>query len=334
MSAVGGAISACASERDIERLPVERGEYHVPVLADEVVALLSAIDGGVVIDATLGGGGHSALLLAANPTIRVLGIDRDPEARATAAATLAPYAGRFCIAAATFAQIATVVRENDSWIDGAPVVGVLMDLGVSSHQLDEGSRGFSFRADAPLDMRMDPTTGLTAAEYIAQADLHDFTRLLRANGEDRFAFAIAKSVLAACPQTTDELSVAVERVVPMAARRKGHVATRVFQALRIAVNDEIGQLEAGLAGALQVLSTDGVLAVISYHSGEDRLVKSTFATWATGGCTCVHALGCVCGAVALATVDRASSQLATAAEIESNPRARSARLRVARKVAP
>jgi len=120
--------------------------------------------------------------------------------------------------------------------------------------------------------------------------------------------------------------------VPMAARRKGHVATRVFQALRIAVNDEMGQLERGLDGALGVLDTDGILTVISYHSGEDRTVKSTFHRWATGGCQCPQALGCVCGAVATATVDRASSQLATADEIARNPRARSARLRIARKV--
>ncbi len=332
MSSVGGAsFSACSPTGDIERLPVERGSYHVPVMADEIVALLGSLD-GVVVDATLGGGGHSALLLAVNPTLRIIGIDRDPEARAQAAQTLAPFAGRFMIAAATFAEIADVVRDNAAWIDGAPIVGVLMDLGVSSHQLDEGERGFSFRADAPLDMRMDPTSGVTAAEYLATADVHEFIRLLRANGEDRFAGAIARSVITAQPTTTDELSAAVARAVPMAARRKGHVATRVFQALRIAVNDEMGQLEEGLTGALNVLAPQGVLSVISYHSGEDRFVKSTFAHWATGGCTCPYALGCVCGAVALVTVDRASAALATATEISSNPRARSARLRVARKV--
>ena len=308
-------------------------EYHTPVMGREVVDVLASVGEGVVIDATLGGGGHSALLLAANPHLRVLGIDRDPDARAQATKVLAPFAGRFLICSATFADIAEVVADSASWINGAPIVGVLMDLGVSSFQLDNGERGFSFRADAPLDMRMDQTTGLTAAEYIATADLDAFTALLRANGKDRFAFAIAKSVLASRPQTTNELSSAVERVVPMAARRKGHVATRVFQALRIAVNDEMVQLERGLTGALQVLSPNGVLYVISYHSGEDRMVKSTFHHWATGGCTCPHELGCVCGAVPSATVDRASAQLASDAEISQNPRARSARVRIARKVA-
>lgn len=333
MSDGGGAISACTPAEDIERLPVHRGDYHVPVMASEIVSLFGDAPAGVVVDATLGGGGHSALILEANPAIRIIGIDRDPQARTAAAAALGHFTGRHSIVAATFAEIALVVRERDAWINGSPVVGVLMDLGVSSHQLDDGARGFSFRADAPLDMRMDPTVGMTAAQYLATADVHALTKLLRANGEDRFAGAIARSVLAASPATTNELSAAVERAVPMAARRRGHVATRVFQALRIAVNDELTQLERGLEGARDVLSRDGILAVISYHSGEDRLVKSTFAEWASGGCHCSYDLGCVCGATPLVTVDRASSQLATDDEVAHNPRARSARLRVARKVA-
>ena len=327
------SFSACAADSPIERLPVERTEYHEPVMVNEVLATFADCSEGVIVDATLGGGGHSARLLAAMPSIRILGIDRDPAARAQASAVLAPFTGRWMIAAATFSSIADVVAESQTWLAGAPIVGVLMDLGVSSHQLDEGSRGFSFRSDAPLDMRMDPTTGITAAQYVAQVDVHDFTRLLRENGEERFAGAIARSVITALPTTTNELSAAVERAVPMAARRKGHVATRVFQALRIAVNNEMEQLETGLEGALSVLAGGGLLAVISYHSGEDRLVKSTFHEWSTGGCTCSYALGCVCGAVARAHVLRASSQLATADEIARNPRARSARYRVARKVA-
>jgi len=326
------SFSACADFADIERLQAERTDYHEPVLVDEIVALYHAHASGVLIDATLGGGGHSARLLAAYPSLRIIGIDRDPEARAQAAKVLAPFGDRVRIVSATFGEMREVVTDARAWLAGAPIVGVLMDLGVSSHQLDAGERGFSFRADAPLDMRMDPTSGLTAAEYIASADVHEFTRLLRENGEDRFAGAIARSIIKSLPQTTAELSAAVERVVPMAVRRKGHVATRAFQALRIAVNDEMGQLARGLEGALEVLAADGILTVISYHSGEDRTVKSTFQRWATGGCQCSQALGCVCGAVALATVDRASSQLATANEISLNPRARSARLRIARKV--
>jgi 16S rRNA (cytosine1402-N4)-methyltransferase len=237
------------------------------------------------------------------------------------------------IVAATFATMADVIAEQADFLAGEPVTGVLMDLGVSSHQLDELSRGFSFRGDAPLDMRMDPTQGITAAQYLASADLHDFVRLLRANGEDRFAGGIARSVLERQPQTTAELTDAVERAVPMAARRRGHVATRVFQALRIVVNDEMNELDLGIEGALSVLAPGGLLAIISYHSGEDRAVKAALLEASTGGCHCPYELGCVCGAVARVNLSRASAQLATAGEVEANPRARSARLRTAQRVA-
>jgi len=306
--------------------------YHVPVLEKEIVELFTSLPAGVVVDATLGGAGHTSALLRAASHLRVIGIDRDPEARAEAAKHLEAFAGRYLIVDATFSDIEHVVRSAGEFIKGEPIVGVLMDLGVSSHQLDESSRGFSFRANAPLDMRMDPTKGLTAAQYIEQADLHEFARLLRENGENRFAGSIAKSVLERKPTTTDELTEAVERAVPMAARRKGHVATRVFQALRIVVNGEEAQLAAGLDGALGVVAPGGIVAVISYHSGEDKVVKSVFAEAASGGCTCPVALGCVCGAVPTVEVFKASAQLATAEEIERNPRARSARFRIARKV--
>jgi 16S rRNA (cytosine1402-N4)-methyltransferase len=210
----------------------------------------------------------------------------------------------------------------------------LMDLGVSSHQLDESSRGFSFRVDAPLDMRMDATKGETAAQLLARIDAHELVQLLRANGENRFAGSIAKSILSRQPRTTYELNEAVERAVPMAARRRGHVATRVFQALRIGVNDEEQQLVNGLDAAITTLAIGGVLAVIAYHSGEDRVVKSVFHEAATGGCHCPVELGCVCGAIKRVAVFKASAQLASAGEIEQNPRARSARLRLARKLAP
>jgi 16S rRNA (cytosine1402-N4)-methyltransferase len=245
---------------------------------------------------------------------------------------LARFGDRAKIVAATFGDLADVVSAQGSWINGEPVVAVLMDLGVSSRQLDDPSRGFSFRADAPLDMRMDPSTGITAAELLRTMDQHTFARLLRENGESRFAGAIAKAVLAAQPKTTGALVSAVESAVPMAARRRGHVATRAFQALRIAVNDEERQLTDGLAGAMQVLQPGGVAAVISYHSGEDRVVKQYFAHEASGGCTCPATLPCVCGATARARVFKNSAQLARADEIASNPRARSARLRLAQKV--
>jgi len=324
--------SALSPVVSIERLQMAQGNYHQPVLEQEIVELLSSASTGVVIDATLGGGGHAFALLNAAPQLRLIGIDRDPEAREAASKRLEQFSDRVCIVDSTFAEMKSVVAELSDFIMSSPIVGVLMDLGVSSHQLDESSRGFSFRADAPLDMRMDPTKGETAAEYITRVDQHEFARLLRENGENRFAGSIAKSVIERQPKTTDELTEAVERAVPMAARRRGHVATRAFQALRIVVNSEEEQLSEGLDAALEILGENGILAVISYHSGEDRVVKSVLHEAATGGCKCPVALGCVCGAVASVSVFKASAQLASAAEIEVNPRARSARLRVARKL--
>ncbi|MGC1420201.1 MAG: 16S rRNA (cytosine(1402)-N(4))-methyltransferase RsmH [Acidimicrobiales bacterium] len=306
--------------------------FHVPVLKREIVELFAGQGSGVLVDATLGGGGHTEAILQAAPQLRVLGIDRDPEARDAARERLRGFGDRVLVVDATFSELVAVLSRHADFVGGQPVVGVLMDLGVSSHQLDESSRGFSFRVDAPLDMRMDPTTGETAAEFLARIDQHELVRLLRANGENRFAGSIAKSVLTRQPRTTAELTEAVERAVPMAARRRGHVATRVFQALRIAVNDEEQQLTQGLDAAIDRLAVGGVLAVISYHSGEDRVVKSVLHEAATGGCHCPVELGCVCGAIKRVTVYKASAQLASAREIEGNPRARSARLRIARKL--
>jgi 16S rRNA (cytosine1402-N4)-methyltransferase len=305
--------------------------FHVPVLESEIVELFASQPTGVVVDATLGGAGHAYALLKSAPQLRILGIDRDPDARAASAERLAEFEGRVRIVDATFGQLRDTLVRNADFIGAEPIVGILMDLGVSSHQLDDASRGFSFRADAPLDMRMDPTRGETAAQFLSHVDQHQLVRLLRENGESRFAGSIAKSVLERQPQTTNELSEAVERAVPMAARRRGHVATRVFQALRIAVNgeDELGN---GLDAALEALTAGGILAVISYHSGEDRVVKTVLHEAATGGCHCPPELGCVCGAVPRVTVFKASARLAGQSEIERNPRARSARLRGARKL--
>ena len=308
--------------------------YHEPVLASEIVELFASLPAGVVIDATLGGGGHADALLNAAPQLRVLGVDRDPDARDEATKRLRAHESRVRVVGATFAELSDVLRDNEDFLRGDDVVAVLMDLGVSSHQLDDVRRGFSFRADAPLDMRMDPTHGETASELLARIDQHELARLLRNNGESRFAGSIAKSLIERQPRTTYELNEAVERAVPRAARRRGHVATRVFQALRIAVNAEEDQLSEGLEAALNALSVSGLMAVISYHSGEDRVVKSFFAEQQSGGCRCSPELGCVCGAIARVKVFKASAQLASATEVAANPRARSARLRVARKVAP
>ena len=334
VTATRESSSALSLAVAIERLRMAPDRFHEPVLASEIVELLSSLPEGVVIDATLGGAGHSEALLAAAPHLRVLGIDRDPTAIIEARRRLAPFTSRALVVKATFAEIDDVLSREATFMAGDPVVGVLMDLGVSSHQLDEPSRGFSFRADAPLDMRMDPTSGESAADYLARVDTHELARLLRNHGEGRFAGSIAKSIVDRRPLTTSELSEAVERAVPMAARRRGHVATRVFQALRVEVNAEEEQLSVGLNAALDALSVGGVFAVISYHSGEDRVVKSFFAEQQSGGCRCSLELGCVCGAISRVQVFKASAQLASAGEIALNPRSRSARLRIARKIAP
>ncbi len=308
--------------------------YHRPVLLAPVRDFLLAAGPGVYVDATLGGAGHAEALLQGSPDIFLLGIDRDPEARESARARLAPFAERVRIVAATFAELRRVLDDNSDFVGDRPLRGVLMDLGVSSHQLDDPQRGFSFRADAPLDMRMDPTTGMTAAEWLASTDVVSLTRLLRINGEDRFAPGIARALLERRPTTTGELSETVESAVPPAARRRGHVATRVFQALRVVVNDEVDQLSEGLEAALDALDLEGRLVVISYHSGEDRAVKAVLREAQTGGCTCPYELGCVCGAVSRVTVPHSGAILADAREVADNPRARSARLRTAIKVAP
>jgi 16S rRNA (cytosine1402-N4)-methyltransferase len=308
--------------------------YHEPVLVNEVVALLAGQPAGVVVDATIGGGGHADAILSARSDLAVLGIDRDPEARDVASRRLARFSAHARVVGATFAELAEVLEANEEFVAGRPVVGVLMDLGVSSHQFDEGRRGFSYRVDAPLDMRMDPSRGRTAAQVIATIDAHELARLLREHGETRFAGVIARSIVESRPSTTLELVAAVERAVPPSARRRGHVATRVFQALRVAVNDEALQLARGLDAALDVVAVGGVIAVIAYHSGEDRVVKAFFDVARTGGCTCPPGLPCVCGAVARVDVASRGARLARPDEVARNPRARSARLRVARKVAP
>jgi len=301
---------------------------HHPVLEREVVELFTGLKTGVIIDATLGGGGHAAALLTADPNNTLLGIDRDPAARRAATARLEPFGNRVTIVDGEFANMADFLTPQSD------VVGILMDLGVSSPQLDDADRGFSFRADAPLDMRMDSTRGITASELVASIDQHSLARLLRQHGEQRFAGAIAKSIIERRPETTNSLVEAVERAVPMAARRRGHVATRVFQALRVEVNDEEGQLQRGLSAAIEFLAPGGILVVISYHSGEDQVVKSVLREAATGGCSCPVALGCVCGAQPSMVVKKFGAVMATGEEVVLNPRARSARLRYGWKVSP
>ena len=321
------------SSEPVGRLQMANDFQHTAVLVDRIAEIFADQPAGLIVDATVGGGGHASRLLALANGHLLLGIDRDPAARAAATTVLGEFAGRFAIVAGTFGSFESALAVAPTFISSQPIVGILFDLGVSSPQLDDPDRGFSFRADAPLDMRMDPTQKMTAALLLEEIDTHELARLLHRHGENRFAGAIARSIKKLAPKTTGELVKAIELAVPIPARRRGHVASRAFQALRVEVNDEERQLDEGLAAAISVLAPGGVLAIISYHSGEDRVVKSVLHEAATGGCVCPTQLGCVCGAVAVMRVHRASAEMAGADEVALNARSRSARLRYGWKLA-
>jgi len=306
----------------LEELQMAHAFAHTPVLSHEVVALFAPVPTGVLVDATVGGGGHSAALLAARDDLTLIGLDRDPVALEAARHRLAPFGDRVTLVHATFAELDTVTSGS------GPLSGVLFDLGVSSPQLDIAQRGFSYRRDGDLDMRMDQTAGATAGQLVNELPEAALATLFRENGEGRLAGRIARAVVAARPLTsTVQLADVVAAAVPAAVRRKGHPAARVFQALRIQVNDELGQLEAALPVALERLAVGGRCAVISYHSGEDRLTKQIFVAASTGGCTCPPGLPCVCGARAQHRLVFRGSHQASAQEVAGNRRAESARLR-------
>ncbi|HXQ19058.1 MAG TPA: 16S rRNA (cytosine(1402)-N(4))-methyltransferase RsmH [Acidimicrobiales bacterium] len=323
-----------------------RDAQHEPVLADTVAALFDQVPGGVVLDATLGLGGHAAALLSANPRVVVLGLDRDRDALALAEERLRPFGPRAVVQYARFADLRQVV--DVAWAAGgglwpsageaavSPTLsGALFDLGVSSLQLDRPERGFSYRRDAPLDMRMDASSGPRALEVVNEATEADLTRWFAANGETRLARRLARAIVVARPlATTGQLARVVEAAVPAAVRRRGHPASRVFQAIRIVVNDELGELATALPAALDLLSVGGRCVVISYHSGEDRLVKDAFAVAASGGCSCPPGLPCRCGAVVEYRLVFRGARKALPAEIERNPRASSARLRAIERIGP
>jgi len=287
---------------------MDRGFDHVPVLADAVLAAFAELPpGGVLLDCTLGGGGHSGLLLAAHPGLRLIGLDQDPSARAAAAEALAPFADRVQIVATNFA----------AFVPSEPVSAVLADLGVSSPQLDVPARGFSFRLDGPLDMRMNPLAGETAGALIDRLDETALADLIYGYGEERLSRRIARRIQEQGPwagRTTAELAYLVAGCYPPAARRgRIHPATRTFQALRIAVNDELGVLDHLLGAAPDWLLPGGLFGVISFHSLEDRRVKTAFLRDER-----------------LERVTRKAVQ-ASDDEVGANPRARSARWRVARR---
>lgn len=305
---------------------------HRPVMVDTVVSILAAVPPGVVVDATVGGAGHARALLETRPDLRLLGLDRDPDALAAAAVALAPFEGRLGLRHARFDRLAAAVDE----LGETAIAGALFDLGVSSPQLDRAERGFSYRADAPLDMRMDPTEARTAADVVNGFSAEDLTRLLAENGERRFARRIARAIVAARPlRTTGELAEVVRAAIPAAARRSGgHPAKRVFQAIRIEVNAELEVLPAALDAALELLVPGGRCVVLAYHSGEDRIVKERFRLAASGGCSCPPALPCRCGARPTVRLLTRGALRPSAAEVAANPRAESARLRAVEKLPP
>jgi 16S rRNA (cytosine1402-N4)-methyltransferase len=256
----------------------ERPFEHLPVMVAEVVDLLGPVPPGLVVDATVGGGGHAAAILRDRPDISLLGIDRDPAAVAAASTVLAPFGERVRIVQGGFAEVADIVGNEQS--EG--VVGILFDLGVSSPQLDSRVRGFSYWADAaPLDMRMDSAQSLTAENIVNDYAESDLAALIARNGEERYARRIAAAIVAARPlQTTGDLVAAVKSAIPAPARRRGgHPARRTFQAIRMEVNRELPNLAAGLDESVHLLAPEGRMLVLAYHSLEDRLVKQRFVEW-------------------------------------------------------
>lgn len=301
---------------------------HIPVLLSAVLAWLQARPGGVYIDGTVGGGGHAeAILRASAPDGRLLGLDRDPAALEVAAKRLAPFGDRVTLRHGSFADLAALAA------DFAPADGVLLDLGLSSLQLANPGRGFSFAQEGPLDMRFDPTEDTpTAADLVNTLSVKELTEIFYRYGEERQARRIAEAIVAARPiRTTTELAHLVERVAG-GRRERIHPATRVFQALRIAVNRELEALEVALPQALEVLKPGGRLVVISFHSLEDRIVKH-FLQRESRDCLCPPEIPvCVCGHRAQLRVLTPKPVRPSEAEVAANPRARSARLRAAQKI--
>jgi 16S rRNA (cytosine1402-N4)-methyltransferase len=312
-------------------------EGHLPVLVEEVMSMLSPAPDSLQIDATVGGGGHTERILeATTPGGRLLGLDADGAAIARVAGRLQPRFGdRLVLRQANFRELATVAPEAGF---GA-VDGMLFDLGLSSFQLADRERGFGFRTGGPLDMRFDTSRGVPAAELLATLDATELTALFRRYGEERQAPRIARAIVAerkTQPITTaEDLAALVERVAPgnPRVRRRIHPATRVFQALRIAVNEELEALQDGLAAAVDLLRPGGRLVVLSYHSLEDRIVKRFIAA-ERRGCVCPPELPvCVCGRNPRLRLVTRPSLTPSPAEIAANPRARSARLRAAERLA-
>ncbi len=310
-------------------------EGHLPVLVEEVMSMLSPAAGSLQIDATVGGGGHTERILeATDPDGRLLGLDADGAAIARVRARLAGYGDRLVLRQANFRDVGTVATAAGF----AAVDGMLLDLGLSSHQLADAARGFGIRTGGPLDMRFDTGRGVPASELLATLDATGLAALFRRFGEEPAAGRIARAIVAARAatpiETAEQLATLVERVAPAPprGRRRIHPATRVFQALRIAVNEELESLDLALEGAVGLLRPGGRLVVLSYHSLEDRIVKRFFAA-ERRGCVCPPRVPvCVCGrSPRLRLVGKPITP--GEQELAANPRSRSARLRTAERLA-
>ncbi|MDX2493844.1 MAG: 16S rRNA (cytosine(1402)-N(4))-methyltransferase RsmH [Desulfuromusa sp.] len=301
---------------------------HLSVMPEDVLHWLQPVAGGIYLDGTLGGAGHSRLILEAATDSRLIGLDRDPAALQEAAEILASYGDRVSLHHATFDQAGKVLQQLG--IDGLD--GMLLDLGVSSHQLDTPERGFSFRHDAPLDMRMNPTTGTTAADVVNQADEAELVRIFFEYGEERYSRRIVRKIVAQRQELaltkTGELAELVRQAVPGGRKpSRIHPATRVFQALRIYVNDELGQVERGVEAGISLLKPGGRLVVISFHSLEDRIVKHLFREKAQG-CICPPRLPvCQCNNTPDVKILTRRGIKAGDDEVSQNIRSRSAILR-------
>jgi len=311
-------------------------DRHQPVLRDRVVELLAPAltqPGAVCVDGTLGMGGHAEAVLDACPQARVVGIDRDYEALDLAQERLAPYADRLTLVHAVYDEFASVVQD----LGLRTVDAALFDLGVSSLQLDEEDRGFAYRVDAPLDMRMDQSSGTTAADVLNTYEVDDLTRILRDYGEERFARPIARAVVrgrADAPFTTSgRLVDLLRRVIPAASQRSGgHPGKRTFQALRIEVNRELAAWEATLPAAVDALGVGGRVVVLSYHSLEDRITKRALAAGARSSSPAGLPVELPQDAAYLRLLTRGAEE-ASADEVGANPRAASVRLRAAERIA-
>lgn len=306
------------------------GFSHIPVLLHETINGLDIKENGIYVDGTAGGGGHSSEILSHLNNGKLISIDQDPDA-------IMHIKERFkdeknsIIIKGNFSDMKQLLNDRGVYC----VDGVMLDIGVSSHQLDTSERGFSFHEDAPLDMRMSQS-GQTAADLVNSLSYAQLAQIINRYGEEKYASSIARNIVAAREEkqieTTLELAEIIKNSVPQKVRRDGHPARKTFQALRIAVNRELDVLESGLKDAFELLSPGGRLAVITFHSLEDRIVKQTMASWCTG-CTCPKDFPvCVCGNKPKAKLVTRKPIVASEQELEMNPRSRSAKLRVCEKL--